>query len=133
MTKTAPTVRDHMSASPHTLGDEQSLAKANELMHEYHIRHVPVLRGGKLLGVLSDRDLKLIESFPNIDLNKVTVSEAMTPDPYAVTADTPLSQVAREMAQHKYGCAIVMDNNKVAGVLTTVDMCKALADILESR
>ena len=49
-----------MSAGPHTIGREQSLAAAKQLMHKSHVRHLPVLHGGKLVGVLSERDLDVI-------------------------------------------------------------------------
>ena len=55
----------------------------------------------------------------------------MTPLPYAVTADVPLRDVAKEMADRKYGCAVVMQGTKVQGVFTTVDALRALAECLE--
>jgi acetoin utilization protein AcuB len=91
------------------------------------------LHGGKLLGVLTDRDIKLIEAFRDVDPTKVTVEEAMTERPYTVSPETPLDEVVETMAENKYGSAIVMQNQKVVGVFTTVDACQALSELLRTR
>src|SRR5262245_8811848 len=122
-----------MTTQPHTIGSDQSIAKAAEFMSEYRIRHLPVLRGGRLLGVLSDRDIKLIESFRDVDASKTSVEEAMTELPYTVDPETPLDEVARTMAEKKFGSAVVMQNYKVVGIFTTVDVCQALAELLQTR
>ena len=85
------------------------------------------------MGVLSDRDLHLIESLRDVDPEKVTVEEAMSEVVYTVAPRAPLDEVVREMAQHKHGCAVVADNGKVVGVFTTVDALRAFADLLETR
>ena len=103
------------------------------MMRELHIRHLPVLEGGKVVGVLSDRDLYFIETLKDVDANKVSVEEAMTPLPYSVSPDAPLNGVVQEMAEHKYGSAIVMQNGKLVGVLTTTDVLRAFAELLETR
>ena len=53
-----PTVKDFMTEMPHTINEDLSLKKAMEMMHEYGCRHLPVLHGGKVVGILSDRDIK---------------------------------------------------------------------------
>jgi acetoin utilization protein AcuB len=133
MTKAIPTIKRYMSTSPHSIGLAQNLEHAHKLMHEHRIRHLPVLDGGTLLGVISDRDLHLIETLRDVDPKKVTVEEAMTPSVYSVSPDAPLDEVAKEMAEHKYGCAIVIDHGKVVGVFTTTDGMRALVDLLETR
>lgn len=62
--------------------------------------------------------------------NKVLVEDAMTSSPYTVTPDTPLDEVVATMAEHKYGCAVVMQNRHLVGIFTTVDACRACADLL---
>ena len=99
----------------------------------HHIRHLPVLHGGKLVGMLSDRDLHLIETLRDVDPEKVTVEEAMSPAVYSISPRAPLDDVVREMAHHKYGCAVIEDNGKLVGVFTTVDAMRAFADLLETR
>ena len=119
-----------MTASPHTIGSEQPLSKAHELMRDNAIRHLPVLHAGHLAGMVSMRDLHLVETLEDVDPEAVTVEEAMTRDPFVVAPDALLGEVARDMAERKLGSAIVMDGTKVLGVLTTVDALRALADAL---
>ncbi len=133
MSKAIPHIDRYMTPSPHSVGQDQALVHAHKLMRAHNIRHLPVLHGGKLVGVLSDRDLHLIESLRDVDPSKVTIEEAMSPTPYTVSPKAPLDEVVREMAQHKYGCAVVEDNGKVVGVFTTVDAMRAFAEMLEGR
>ncbi len=117
-----------MTASPHTIGQEQTLSVAHDLMRSFDVRHLPVLEGGKLVGMLSDRDLHLLESFRDVDPHKTRVEEAMSPEPFTVTPNEPLSKVAAEMARHRFGSAVVVDPcGKVLGVFTTVDALRWIA------
>jgi acetoin utilization protein AcuB len=96
-------------------------------MRDHQIRHLPVEDGGKLVGVLTDRDVKLAASFQGSE--KLTVEDAMTPDPFTVTPQTPLDHVTEVMAEHKYGCAIVrQDNGKVVGIFTATDAVRLLGE-----
>ena len=133
MSKPIPAIQKYMTTTPHTIGSDQTIAKASAMMSEYRIRHLPVLRGGHLLGVLSDRDIKLIESFPGVDASKLQVEEAMTEQPYTVAPEMPLDEVVSTMAEKKYGSAVIVQNHKVVGIFTTVDACQALAELLSTR
>ena len=133
MTKAIPTVQKYMTTIPHSIGPDQKLSFAHSIMREHQIRHLPVLSGRKLVGVITDRDLHLIETFKDVDPNKVTVEDAMSQMVYTASPDTPLDEVCDEMAEHKYGCAVIVQNEKVVGVLTTVDVCRALAELLRGR
>jgi len=133
MSKSIPSVQKYMTASPHSVGVDQTLAMAHEVMRARGIRHLPVLDGGKLVGVVSDRDLHMIESLSGVDVHKVTVAEAMSTSVYAVEPETALDAVASTMAAHKYGCAVVIQNQKVVGIFTTVDLCHTLVALLQTR
>jgi acetoin utilization protein AcuB len=133
MTKPIPRIARYMSTTPHTIGQDQTLAVAHKLMREHRVRHLPVLGGGRLVGMISDRDLSLIETLRDVDATKVTVEEAMTQAPYTVSPDASLDEVVATMAEHRYGSAIVMDNGKVVGVFTTVDALVALSELLQTR
>lgn len=128
---TEPSVEKYMSASPHTIGDHQTLAAAHELMRRFQVRHLPVLRSGKLVGVLSERDLDFVETLRTVDPKVVTVSDAMSLDSFTVQRTDPVRKVAAQMADHKYGSAIVVDGTTVVGVFTTVDGLRALSQLLE--
>ncbi len=119
-----------MTPSPHSIGAEQSLLRARKVMQEHLIRHLPVLHGGRLVGVVTDRDVHLVESMGDVDPRLVTVSDAMSTEVYSVTPETPLEDVVAEMAEHKYGSAIVMRDHEVVGIFTTVDACRALRSLL---
>jgi len=128
---TDPSIDKFMTRAPHTIGHNQTLAQAHRVMREFAIRHMPVLEGGKLVGILSQRDLHLIETLRDVDPEEVEVNEAMTQETFAVGPRTPLREVAAEMAANKYGCAVVIDANRVVGVFTTGDALGALAALLD--
>lgn len=123
-------IRDHMTPAPITIGRAQSLSEAARKMHEHHVRHLPVLEGGYLFGILSERDIDLVEALPDVDPDKVTVEEAMTQDPYTVRPETPVREVAAAMAEHKFGTAVIMQEGRVVGIFTTVDALRMLAALL---
>src|SRR5262245_13593487 len=129
MSKAIPNVDRYMTKTPFSIGQEQTLACAHRLMRDHGIRHLPVLHGGKLAGVISDRDVHLIETFRDVDPEKVPVEEAMSRLVYAVSPKAPLDEVVSEMAEYKYGCAVVMDRTKVVGMFTTIDAMRALSEL----
>jgi acetoin utilization protein AcuB len=102
-------------------------------MRAWGIRHLPVLEAGKLVGVLSQRDALFVETLRDVDPTKVPVEDAMSSDVYIVGPDAPLTEVAGEMADHKYGCAVVTDGPRIVGIFTTVDALRALIGIAEGK
>jgi acetoin utilization protein AcuB len=124
------TIADRMTHTPHLIGAEQSMTAAHELMRTNGIRHLPVLHGGKLVGIVSQRDLHFIESLEDVDPDDVRVEEAMTQDVYAVSPRTPLREVVSEMSERKLGSAVVVDGLRIVGVFTTVDALDTLAGML---
>lgn len=130
MTHKELTISDRMTPTPHLIGAEQSLNTAHEVMRAHDIRHLPVLHGGKLIGLLSLRDLHLVETLPGVDPEAVRVEEAMSQDVYAVPPKTPLKSAVSEMAKRKLGSVVVVEGTKVVGVFTTVDALELLAERL---
>lgn len=124
------TVADRMTRTPQLIGLEQPLSAAHVLMRTNGIRHLPVLHGGKLVGIVSLRDLHLVETFRDVNPDQVRVEEAMTQDVYAVEPKTPLKDVVSEMAERKLGSAVVIEGTKVVGVFTTTDALDTLAGVL---
>ncbi|HMN69978.1 MAG TPA: CBS domain-containing protein [Bdellovibrionales bacterium] len=131
--KAIPAISKYMTTVPHTIGAEQTLEKAEKMMSEFRVRHLPVLSGGKIVGILSDRDVRLVESFRDVDPQKVSVEEAYSPDPYITSPNASLADVCSEMAAHKYGCALVCDNNKLVGIFTWIDALNAFNELLSTR
>ena len=128
MSEPERTVGAWMTPQPHTIGDDQSLADARERMHHWHVRHLPVLHGGHLVGVVSERDVSLVEALQGVDIAHVRVDEAMSAEPWTVTKDATLAAVAAAMAEQRIGTAIVVEGeDRVVGVFTTTDALRALA------
>jgi len=120
----------YMSKSPHTIGQEQSLTRAHQLMREFSIRHLPVLHGGQLVGTVSLRDLDLTEGLSDVDPDTVRVEEAMSSEPHVIGPDTPLKDVVDYLVDHGFGSAIITEGKEVVGVFTAVDAMRALRDML---
>jgi acetoin utilization protein AcuB len=110
---------------------DAALTNAIELMQQHGIRHLPVLDRGQLVGILSERDLIESEALESTELSTLSVAEAMTPDPYAVPTSALLADVARKMAEQKYGCAVIVDaSGAVLDIFTTSDALRLLGEAL---
>jgi acetoin utilization protein AcuB len=128
----AITVAHYMTRSPLTIGTEQTLALAHELMREHRLRHLPVLAHGNVVGILSLGDLHLVETLRDVEPEGTQVEEAMS-EPYTVATDTPLVQVVRHLEEHKLECALVLDGRHLVGIFTTQDALRALREHLGER
>lgn len=133
MSPIVPEVGDVMTPGPHFVAATDTLAAAKDLMQEHGIRHLPVMRGNDLVGVLSDRDVNRALALRCAPPESIAVEDAMTADPYVVPPSTLLNVVARTMAERKVGSAVVLDRGAVLGVFTTTDALNALADSLEGK
>ncbi len=125
-----PAVSRYMTKQPFSIDRKASLQEAHQLMRKHRIRHLPVLEGGNLVGIVTLRDLHLLETIGDVDLETVLVEEAMTQHPFVVTDDMPLDEALDIMTEHKYGSVIVMDRNGVEGIFTATDACRVLAEVL---
>jgi acetoin utilization protein AcuB len=120
-------IRDFVTRAPFTIGKSQTLNKAHELMRAHAVRHLPVLEGGKLVGLVSQRDLYFLETLRDVDPGSVLVEEAMTREPFTVPPGTSLARVARAMVRGKLGAALVVERGKVVGIFTAIDALRVLA------
>jgi acetoin utilization protein AcuB len=121
-------VIDYMTKAPFSIAPDETLAAAKNRMEQSGIRHLPVIDGSHLVGVISSRDLFLLHALNERSLQLLKVRDVMTEQPYAVTPQTPISQVATEMANLRIGSAVVRDGTRLVGVFTSVDALRALAD-----
>ncbi len=133
MSKSIPTIQKYMTTAPHSIGKDQTLAAAEKLMSKHGIRHLPVLDGGKLVGIISDRDVKFLETFKDVDATKVTLDSMYVEKVFTVEPDALLDDVCDVMAEHKYGSAVVISNDKLVGIFTWVDALRAMSDLLKTR
>jgi len=121
-------VKDIMHKNPHTVTTGTTLEEAYRLMQESRFRHFPVLEGGRLVGVVTDRDLRLATStlapvpFPAGAL----VGDMMTRDPRTAGLLDPVEDAARVMRELKIGCLPVVDGGELLGIVTGIDLLDAL-------
>ncbi|MCB9565873.1 MAG: CBS domain-containing protein [Myxococcales bacterium] len=121
-----------MTPVPETIEAELTLAQARERMFQDGIRHLPVVQNGSLVGILSQRDVAILEALPECDMGTCTVAQAMHAQPFTCGPNALVRAVAEEMAAHKYGTAIVVEREhpaRVIGVFTTIDALRALAKL----
>ena len=123
----ALTVQDVMTPQPLTIRRGEPLSTAREMMRTHRCRNLPVLEHGELVGVMTERDLYLLERLGGANVDSAEANDAMITDAYAVPPDAPLSEVARQMATERYGCAVVIERGRVIGIFTTTDALRVLA------
>lgn len=128
-----PTIKVAMTPFPFFVEIDQSIADARAMMREHEIHHLPVTEDGSLVGVLSERDVRLLEVSRRGSTELGTVREACVRDVYVVDVDTPLDEVLLHLAESHVGSALVVKNGKLAGILTSGDVCRTLADLLQQR
>ena len=131
MPKQEPMIQKFMTVQPQSIESGETLDKAKELMAKFGIRHLPVTREGSVVGVLSDREVNLTYGLEALEPTKLLVIDVCSEDPYIVDPEEPLRLVAQEMARKHYGSAVVVQNEKLVGIFTTVDACHALSYIIE--
>ena len=130
-----PQILAYMTPFPYSIDVNAPLGEAHAFLRERHIRHLPVTERGELVGVLTDRDIKLalgpdLGSPPEREL---TVREVFQPDSYVVDAAASLMTVAATMAERHLGSALVTRGGKLVGIFTTTDACRALARVLREQ
>lgn len=130
-------VRDLMTPDPETVSPELSLADLANLMDERAIRHAPVVdRGGDVVGVVSHRDLvqgalrsrQADTSDQRGALQPLTVKDIMTYGPQTVDPEEPLAEAAEMMLENKIGCLLVLDNDRLVGIMTESDFVRYVAE-----
>ena len=114
-----------MTNGPATVSSNDSLQTAAMLMEKGGFRRVPVVDGGKLVGIVSDRDVRAHSGY--LELTKVTA--AMTSDPKTVTPKMSVEDAARLMIEHKIGGLPVVENGKLVGILTATDILRAFLKV----
>ncbi|MBS1118197.1 MAG: hypothetical protein H6Q90_425 [Deltaproteobacteria bacterium] len=124
-----PTVHRYMTFDPYTVSPRDPMSAAHHLMRLHNIRHLPVVEDGKLVGILSDRDLRLVPG-ASADPHETTVTQVMTKSVFAVTPETPLDEAVQLMNTARCGSLIVMGKTGIAGILTASDALVALTELL---
>jgi acetoin utilization protein AcuB len=135
-------VADWMTRDVVTVGPQESVAHAMHLMRDRGIKHLPVLEHGRLVGVISDRDIKAFTPSKataldvyeiNYLLAKATVREAMGRQLTTTAPDTPVEGAALVMLEGNIGCLPVLEGEALVGIISDRDIFRALVDITGAR
>lgn len=135
-------VGERMSHPVITMRADMPIIDALNMMKREHVRRTPVLKDGKLVGIISEKDL--LNATPsaattlsvwemNYLLSKITVSEVMTKDVLTVTEDTPIETAARIMADNKVGGLPVMRGDEIVGIISETDLFKIMLEMMGAR
>jgi acetoin utilization protein AcuB len=125
-----------------TVSPDMPINNALDLMKREHIRRTPVVTEGKLVGIVSDKDLLNASPSPatslsiwemNFLLSKVTVKDVMTIDVLTITEYTPIEEAARIMADNKIGGLPVLRGDQVVGIITETDLFKIFLEFMGAR
>ncbi len=124
----ALSIRDVMSTDLVTVTPAEAARRAYELMRDRRIRHLPVVSDGRLVGVLSDRDLRPILLSPG--LAGATVGELMSESLTTISPDALVEDAASLLVVKKIGCLPVVDGLRLVGIVTETDLLAVLVELL---
>jgi len=134
-------VRSRMTPHVHTASPATTLADALSLTREHRIRHLPIVEDDRLVGLVTERDLRL--AMPPIwadehdelmqTLRTKRVGEVMVTDIVTVQPDTPVEDAARLLYTHHIGCLPVLEDDRLVGILTETDLLRAFAELFAAR
>ncbi len=133
--KKMPPVAVLMQPFPYFAEPDTSVGQILELMKSHNVRHIPIKQNNRVVGIISERDLRWMGN-PSLALpaaDEIPVRHVMTFNPYIVEIDMPLTTVISEMTERKIGAAIVVSSGRLAGIVTVIDICRALGEILDSE
>jgi acetoin utilization protein AcuB len=125
-----PTVNRYMTANPRTVAPADLMSAAHDLMREHGFRHVPVVHDGKLIGIVTDRDLHTVETLRYEPVSQVTVARAMQRAVSTIAPDAPLDEALERMSQERCDALAVVGKTGVVGIFTASDALWALTDLL---
>jgi len=126
-----------MTADPMTVGPKDSLQRVVELLRRRDIRSVPVLEDGRLIGIVTDRDVRQVAPayplFRDEDeirryTENLTVTAAMTADPMTIAPDAPLIDAARVLETYRISSLPVVAGIELVGMLTVTDLLRAFVE-----
>lgn len=125
-----PMLSRYMTRKPWTIARTATMADAHRLMREHQIRHLPVVDGRRVVGIVTLRDLHLLETLPGVSPDEVAIEDAMSPDVFIASEQDELADVVDRMAEARIGSAVIMGSSGLVGIFTAVDALRALASIL---
>ncbi|MGH7320912.1 MAG: CBS and ACT domain-containing protein [Candidatus Rokuibacteriota bacterium] len=124
----ALSVRDIMVTRLVTISPQESIRQAYQLMRDHRFRHLPVVSQSRLVGILSDRDLRPALLSPA--LAEATVGELMSEDLTTIAPDTSVEDAASQLVVKKIGCLPVVEGHRLVGIVTETDLLAVLVELL---
>jgi acetoin utilization protein AcuB len=133
-------VKERMKRDPVTAKKDDSFRYALKLIRKEGIRHLPVIENKRVVGIVTDRDLRQAAPSPattlevhelNFLLERLKIEAIMTKKVITVGQDTNLLEAARLLLTHKIGCLPVVDGDELVGIITEGDMLRALVEMVE--
>ncbi len=124
------TVQDMMTIVPDTISPTTTLRDIIGMMKTEGYRHLPVVDDGKLVGIITDRDIRLVMNSPMVLherrqdeelIDAVTAESCMTPNPVSVAPDTPAFRAAEMLSIYKFGALPVVEKDTLVGIITVTD------------
>jgi len=129
-----PTVGAVMTPFPYSIDVGEDIVSARVLMDERGIRHLPVTTGGKIAGVITDRDILVAGALSGDREAPLLVREVCHMPAYVADAHERLDQVLLEMADRQLSSAVIVDHRgQLAGILTLSDVCRLYAEALAGQ
>jgi len=125
-----PAVSRFMTREPYTISSSSTAGRAREVMLGHLIRHLPIMDGSELVGLVSAAELQALAGVPGVDLDHVEIAKVMHM-PLTVLGATPLDEVAELMSDRKAECVVVLGGHGVQGIFTAIDALRALSDLLQ--
>ncbi|MBI3780088.1 MAG: CBS domain-containing protein [candidate division NC10 bacterium] len=132
-------VMDRMRSSPVTIGRNDTLDHAMKTMETFKIRHLPVVEGDRVIGIVSDRDLKKVAPSP-LDRDSaeeflrftsaVTIKEVMSKEVLTISPYCPIEEGAARMFKEKIGALPVVQDGRLVGIITETDVLGMLTDMM---
>ncbi len=132
--KKIPQIKTVMTPFPYSIDIDKTVLEARQFMREQNIRHLPVTEAGELVGITSDRDIKLVLGSDPAPTTKKPprVGDIYQADAFIVDLSEPLDNVLVHMAAHHIGSAIVTRRGKLVGVFTVTDACHHFGEYLRN-
>lgn len=130
-----PAIKTVMTAFPYSIDIESPISEALAYMDAHRMRHLPVTREDTLVGILTERDIRLFLALAasDRDQDSISISEIHMEEPYIVDLDQRLDIVLLEMVDRHVRSALVTRHGKLAGVFTTTDACRSFAEYLREQ
>ncbi len=125
-------VEEFTTPDPIMITLDTALDEIMMLMAGSGVRHLPVVGEGKVVGIISERDLRLYSSLSDAEKYQVKAEDIMSPNPITVSKNMPLDEVAFLMSEKKVGSVIVVENDddQLFGIFTATDALNALVEII---